>query len=75
MTVTNACCYVGSRLDSNALVCDCELVWLVQMLKEQMKDTQTAASCQQPQDMQGKSLALMTDQDFHCRKHICINRA
>lgn len=56
------------RLDSNALVCDCEMVWLVKMLKEQMKDTQTAAICQQPQDMQGKSLAMMTDLDFHCRK-------
>jgi hypothetical protein len=44
------------------------MVWLVKMLKEQMKDTQTAAICQQPQDMQGKSLATMTDQDFHCRK-------
>ncbi|XP_059477617.1 peroxidasin isoform X1 [Neocloeon triangulifer] len=56
------------RLDSNALVCDCEMVWLVKMLKEQMKDTQTAAHCQQPVDMQGKSLTLMTDDDFHCRK-------
>jgi len=56
-------------LDSNALVCDCEMVWLVKMLKDQMKDTQTAAICQQPQDMQGKSLSLMTDTDFHCREY------
>jgi hypothetical protein len=48
------------------------MVWLVKMLKEQMKDTQAAAICQQPQDMQGKSLAMMTDQDFHCRKLLSV---
>ncbi|CAB3373221.1 Hypothetical predicted protein [Cloeon dipterum] len=56
------------RLDSNALVCDCEMAWLVKLLKEEMKDTYTAGHCQLPVDMQGKSLTMMTDKDFHCRK-------
>nr|CAD7426504.1 unnamed protein product [Timema monikensis] len=56
------------RLDSNALVCDCEMVWLVKMLQAKQKTTQAAATCQYPIAMQGKSLASMSEHDFHCKK-------
>jgi hypothetical protein len=57
------------RLDSNALVCDCEMVWLVQMLQDKLKGTQAAATCQYPIAMQGKSLTAMTETDFHCGEY------
>jgi hypothetical protein len=61
------------RLDSNALVCDCEMMWLVQMLQDQLKGTQAAATCQYPIAMKGKSLTSMTETDFHCSKyHVTI---
>ncbi|KAK5642959.1 hypothetical protein RI129_009126 [Pyrocoelia pectoralis] len=52
------------RLDSNALVCDCKLVWLVGMIKE--KQMHIAASCQHPHEMYGKPLKGMKIKDFHC---------
>jgi peroxidase len=57
------------RLDSNALVCDCEMMWLVQMLKDKLRGTQAAATCQYPVTMQGKSLTAMTETDFHCSRY------
>jgi hypothetical protein len=57
------------RLDSNALVCDCEMMWLVQMLQDKLKDTQAAATCQYPIAMKGKSLTSMTETDFHCSEY------
>ncbi|XP_069701170.1 peroxidasin [Periplaneta americana] len=56
------------RLDSNALICDCEMMWLVRMLQDKLRGTQAAATCQYPVNMQGKSLASMTETDFHCKK-------
>ncbi|KAK6627574.1 hypothetical protein RUM44_010052 [Polyplax serrata] len=56
------------RLDSNALVCDCRMLWLVHHLKDKMSSTQTSAMCTYPAAMQGKDLITMSDEDFHCRK-------
>lgn len=56
-------------MDSNALVCDCEMMWLVQMLKDKLKGTQAAATCQYPIAMKGKSLTSMTETDFHCSEY------
>lgn len=52
------------RLDSNALVCDCKLAWLVGMITE--KQIHVAASCQHPHEMYGKTLKGMKTKDFHC---------
>lgn len=54
------------RLDSNALICDCEMLWLVQMLQHRLRETQAAATCQYPVAMQGKALSSMSASDFHC---------
>ncbi|XP_076650032.1 peroxidasin [Halictus rubicundus] len=54
------------RLDRNALVCDCDLVWLVQRL--QHKPSEMAAVCQSPVEMKGRSLTAMSPDDFHCTK-------
>ncbi|XP_039300125.1 peroxidasin homolog, partial [Nilaparvata lugens] len=54
------------RLDSNALVCDCEMMWLAKLLQEKRQITQAAATCQFPTTMEGKSLAEVNDNDFHC---------
>ncbi|XP_012257101.2 peroxidasin [Athalia rosae] len=52
------------RLDSNALVCDCGLVWLVKRAQE--KSGEMAAVCEAPEGMRGRSLAGMTQEEFHC---------
>ncbi|KYM94403.1 Peroxidasin [Cyphomyrmex costatus] len=54
------------RLDSNALICDCNLVWLVERLQD--KPTEMAAICQSPHEMKGRSLTTMLPEDFHCTK-------
>lgn len=52
------------RLDSNALVCDCQMFWLAKMLNDSA--IQAAANCDAPQDMYGKPLKGMSAHDFHC---------
>ncbi len=42
----------GRRLDSNAFVCSCEMMWLKEMLAEKADRTQAAATCEYPQDAQ-----------------------
>ena len=54
------------RLDSNALVCDCQMMWFAEMLKEKRGSTQTAATCNFPQNLQGKSLQALSIEEFHC---------
>lgn len=59
------------RLDSNALVCDCDLLWLVERLRA--GPSETAAVCQAPVEMEGRSLTNMSTDDFHCRMfHIIL---
>jgi len=56
------------RLDSNLLTCDCDILWLVNVLKKNRDSEvgQFAATCQFPVEMSGKSLMEMTEADFHC---------
>lgn len=57
------------RLDSNLLTCDCDMLWLVNVLKrsqDSKEDGQFTATCQFPAEMNGKSLMEMTEADFHC---------
>ncbi|KAG8309246.1 hypothetical protein J6590_090756, partial [Homalodisca vitripennis] len=56
------------RLDSNALVCDCEMMWLAHLLRDKQDSTQAAATCQFPTNMEGKPLVNISDNDFHCSK-------
>lgn len=54
-------------MDSNALVCDCAMISLAQMLV-QHPDTLAAATCQQPVSMQGKPIIALKDMNLHCSK-------
>ncbi|XP_054274117.1 peroxidasin-like isoform X2 [Macrosteles quadrilineatus] len=56
------------RLDSNALVCDCDMMWLAHLLRDKQDSTQAAATCQFPTNMEGKPIANVSDNDFHCSK-------
>ncbi|XP_070195291.1 peroxidasin-like isoform X2 [Littorina saxatilis] len=60
------------RLDSNALVCDCDMMWLADMLKEKHGYTQAAATCEFPQNLQGRSLMTINKDDFRCEKPTII---
>uniref|UniRef100_T1IXZ7 Peroxidase n=1 Tax=Strigamia maritima TaxID=126957 RepID=T1IXZ7_STRMM len=56
------------RLDSNALICDCRVIWLQRMLKDKQSTTQVAATCDQPELLHGQSLVSISEADFHCKK-------
>lgn len=55
------------RLDSNALICDCTMLWFVRMMAEH-SDMKIVATCYGPEPMTGVSLATMKEHNFHCRK-------
>jgi len=63
--LTSRVCVCVSRLDSNALVCDCGMMWLSDMLKD--GHLQAAVTCDQPSSMAGQSLLSVLD-DIVCRE-------
>lgn len=56
------------RLDSNALNCDCELLWLADLLKQYAEsgNAQAAATCDHPSRLQGRSVATLTAEELNC---------
>uniref|UniRef100_A0A452TKP2 Lactoperoxidase n=1 Tax=Ursus maritimus TaxID=29073 RepID=A0A452TKP2_URSMA len=56
------------RLDSNALVCDCDLMWLGELMQGYARNgqTQAAATCEYPRSLQGRSIASLTVEEFNC---------
>ncbi|XP_030318926.1 peroxidasin homolog [Calypte anna] len=58
------------RLDSNSLFCDCDLMWLAELLKKyaEQGSIQTAATCEAPRDLHGRSILTLTAQDFNCER-------
>ncbi|XP_072917938.1 peroxidasin homolog [Hemitrygon akajei] len=58
------------RLDSNSLICDCELMWLAELLKKYAEhgNAQTAATCEHPSRLQGRSITTVTAEEFNCER-------
>ncbi|XP_077587554.1 peroxidasin [Stigmatopora nigra] len=56
------------RLDSNSLNCDCELLWLADLLKQYAEsgNAQAAATCDYPIRLQGRSVATLTAEELSC---------
>ncbi|KAJ7988928.1 hypothetical protein DPEC_G00314270 [Dallia pectoralis] len=56
------------RLDSNTLNCDCELLWLADLLKQYAEsgNAQAAATCDYPGRLQGRSVATLTAEELNC---------
>ncbi|XP_022833229.1 peroxidasin-like [Spodoptera litura] len=54
------------RLDSNALICDCSMLWLVKMMS-QHNDMYIDATCYQPARVTGMPLSIMEERDFECK--------
>lgn len=56
------------RLDSNALRCDCEILWLADLLKTYARsgNAQAAATCEYPRRIQGRSVATITPEELDC---------
>lgn len=59
---------VFRRLDSNTLHCDCELLWLADLLKQYAEsgNAQAAATCDYPSRLQGRSVATLTAEELNC---------
>lgn len=59
---------VFRRLDSNSLNCDCELLWLADLLKQYAEsgNAQAAATCDYPSRLQGRSVATLTAEELNC---------
>ncbi|KAI1895779.1 hypothetical protein AGOR_G00110290 [Albula goreensis] len=60
------------RLDSNTLNCDCELLWLADLLKQYAEsgNAQAAATCEYPARLQGRSVATLTAEELNCGKRM-----
>ncbi|XP_019468810.1 peroxidasin homolog isoform X2 [Meleagris gallopavo] len=58
------------RLDSNALHCDCEILWLAELLKTYVEsgNAQAAATCEYPRRIQGRSVATITPEELNCER-------
>uniref|UniRef100_A0A8C3QU24 Ig-like domain-containing protein n=1 Tax=Cyanoderma ruficeps TaxID=181631 RepID=A0A8C3QU24_9PASS len=58
------------RLDSNSLLCDCDLLWLAELLKKyaEQGSIQTAATCEAPRGLHGRSIVTLTAQEFNCER-------
>ncbi|XP_027629631.1 peroxidasin homolog isoform X1 [Tupaia chinensis] len=58
------------RLDANALRCDCEILWLADLLKTyaQSGNAQAAATCEHPRALQGRSVATVTPEELNCER-------
>ncbi|XP_067224184.1 peroxidasin homolog isoform X4 [Chanodichthys erythropterus] len=58
------------RLDSNTLHCDCELLWLADLLKQYAEsgNAQAAATCDYPSRLQGRSVATLTAEELNCAR-------
>lgn len=54
------------RLDGNALVCDCALLWLLQLAQTGLR---LDATCHAPEAVAGAALASIELKDFHCRAY------
>ncbi|KAM3932563.1 peroxidasin homolog isoform 2-T2 [Leptodactylus fuscus] len=58
------------RLDSNSLHCDCEILWLADLLKiySESGNAQAAATCEYPRRLQGRSLSTITPAELNCER-------
>lgn len=58
--------FVCRRLDSNPLVCDCNLKWLRTFVTSATHLMEVAATCLEPAELSGIAISEVEPQDFGC---------
>ncbi|XP_071807106.1 peroxidasin homolog isoform X2 [Asterias amurensis] len=58
------------RLDANKLMCNCKLIWLIEMLKQasHQRHTQAAATCEYPRNLRTRNLMDISPEELNCRR-------
>ncbi|XP_038056702.1 peroxidasin homolog isoform X2 [Patiria miniata] len=58
------------RLDANKLMCNCKLIWLIEMLKQasHQRHTQAAATCEYPRNLRSRNLMDISPEELNCRR-------
>ena len=62
--------YLPRRLDANKLMCNCKLIWLIEMLKQasHQRHTQAAATCEYPRNLRTRNLMDISPEELNCSK-------
>lgn len=55
------------RLDSNEIVCNCNILWLLKLLKKSAY-IEAEINCKHPANVRGKSLSDLNESDLDCSK-------
>lgn len=63
---------IYSRVDQNPLHCDCETLWLTEVLRDKSTESTSspAASCRTPAQLSGRAVATLTAELLHCGKTV-----
>ncbi|GAB6025721.1 hypothetical protein CHUAL_011705 [Chamberlinius hualienensis] len=58
------------RLDSNPIICDCQTVWLAEVLQSALQ--QTTVVCNQPESIRGKAIQSLLELQLQCKKPVLM---
>lgn len=57
------------RLDNNEIVCDCNILWLLKLLKTSTH-IETDITCKYPENLNGKSLSHVNESELDCSEYL-----
>ena len=64
--------HVDRRLNSSSLLCDCQLSWLTQWLRNNGFESTVSASCGFPESLVGTSILEVKPEQLECGNQIVV---